>query len=146
MDFNEIGFVQCAKDLINYFRFKKEMKTEFYRKDSQFNKLDLHLNWLGNVVYTQLNFKNEDFMNFNYDAEAMVTKRIQPIVEYLSRDMNWGDYLTPQISNFVDEDNNPTLSYGVLFVYSPYRLTVGKLIMNFLVTVGIITGICIWAF
>ena len=58
-------------------------------------------------------------MKANYDSEEMIFKKIQPIVEYLSQELNWGDYLNPQIANFVDEDNNPSLSYGVLFVFYP---------------------------
>lgn len=143
MDINDIGFIQCLKDFINYFRFKKEMKTEFYQAGSVFNKLGLKLNWLGNVVYTQINCTEEDFMNFNYDQERMIMYKIKPMVDYFNS-MMWGDYLTPQVSQFVDEMNNPTLSFGVLFVYTPYKLTVWKMLMNLLVTLGIITGLIIW--
>lgn len=141
MDINDVGFVQCFKDLINYFRFKKEMKTEYYRKDSLFNKFEMHINWLGNIVYTQLNFTDEDLMNANYDSEIMVHRRLKPIVDYISRDLNWGDYLSPQISNFVDEEGNPSLSYGVLFIYTPYRLNIWRMLMNLAVTGGLIWGI-----
>ena len=35
MDFYEIGIVQCFKDVINFFKFKRAMKSEFYRRDLQ---------------------------------------------------------------------------------------------------------------
>jgi len=82
-------------------------------------------------------------MNANYDSETMVMRKIQPIVEYLSRELDWGDYLTPQISNFVDENEEPSLSYGILFIYTPYRLTFTKFIMNAFVTIALISGI-VW--
>lgn len=143
MDFYEIGIVQCIKDFINYFKFKREMKREFYRRDSKFNQFKLKQNWLGNVVYMQLNCTDEDLMNANYDSETMVMRKIQPVVEYLSRELDWGDYLTPQVSNFVDEDENPSLSYGILFVFTPYRLTFGKFILMVLGLAGLLTG-AVW--
>ena len=140
MDFYEIGIVQCFKDVINFFKFKHEMKREFYRRDSKFNQFKLKINTLGNVVYMQLNCKDVDLLNANYDSEAMVMRRIQPVVEYLSRELDWGDYLTPQISKFVDEDENPSLSYGILFVFTPYNLTFTKFILMMLAGLGIIAG------
>jgi hypothetical protein len=73
----------------------------------------------------------------------MVMRKIQPVVEYLSRELDWGDYLTPQISNFVDEYENPSLSYGILFVFTPYRLTFAKFILMVLGIAGLLTG-AVW--
>ena len=98
MDFYEIGIVQSFKDLTNFFKFKREMKREFYKRDSKFNRFKLKINTIGNVVYMQLNCTDEDLMNANYDSETMVMRKIQPVVEYLSRELDWGDYLTPQIT------------------------------------------------
>ena len=140
MDFYEIGIVQSFKDLTNFFKFKREMKREFYKRDSKFNQFKLKINTIGNVVYMQLNCTDEDLMNANYDSETMVMRKIQPVVEYLSRELDWGDYLTPQISNFVDEDENPSLSYGILFVFTPYTLTFAKFILMMLTGLGIIAG------
>ena len=67
MDFYEIGIVQCFKDVINFFKFKRAMKSEFYRRDSKFNQFKLKINTLGNVVYMQLNCTDEDLMNANYE-------------------------------------------------------------------------------
>ncbi len=140
MDFYEIGIVQCFKDFINFFKFKREMKREFYKRDSKFNQFKLKINTLGNIVYMQLNCTDEDLMNANYDSETMVMRKIQPVVEYLSRELDWGDYLTPQISNFVDEDENPSLSYGILFVFTPYRLTFTKFLFMTLACAGVIAA------
>lgn len=144
MDIYELGIVQCIQDVINYFKFRREMTHEFYVRDSKFNKLGLHLNWLKNIVYTQINCTDEDLMNANYDQETMVLRKIRPMVEYLGTELNWSDYLIPQISNFVDEDGEPSLSFGILFVYTPYRLTWTKAIIGLISTIGII-GVGIWA-
>ena len=140
MDIYEIGIVQWFKDLSNFFKFRRQIKKEIKRRDSTFNKLKLKQNWLGNIIYVQINCTDEDLMNANYDSETMVMRKIQPVVEYLSRELDWGDYLTPQISNFVDEDENPSLSYGILFVFTPYRLTFTKFLFMTLACAGVIAA------
>ena len=111
--------IQSFIDFRNFFKFRKDIKHEFYTRDSKFNALNLKRNWLGDVIYVQINCTDVDLMNAEYDSERMVMLKLRPIVEYLSQELDWGDYLNPQIANFVDEDNNPSLSYGVLFVFTP---------------------------
>lgn len=144
MDIYEIGIVQWFKDLSNFFKFRRQIKKEIKRRDSTFNKLKLKQNWLGNIIYVQINCTDEDLMNANYNAEAMLDIKLKPIVSYLSGELGWGDYLVPQISNFVDEDENITLSYGVLFIFTGYKLTLTNFITY---TLGMLAflGVGIWA-
>ena len=144
MDIYEIGIVQWFKDLSNFFKFRRQIKKEIKRRDSTFNKLKLKQNWLGNIIYVQINCTDEDLMNANYNAEAMLDIKLKPIVSYLSGELGWGDYLVPQISNFVDEDENITLSYGILFIFTGYKLTFTNFITY---TLGMLAflGVGIWA-
>ena len=144
MDIYEIGIVQWVKDLSNFFKFRRQIKKEIKRRDSTFNKLRLKQNWLGNIIYVQIDCTDEDLMNANYNAEAMLDIKLKPIVSYLSGELGWGDYLVPQISNFVDEDENITLSYGVLFIFAGYKLTLTNFITY---TLGMLAflGVGIWA-
>lgn len=144
MGFYDIGIVQAIKDFSNFFKFRKMMRREFKIRDSKFNKYNLKYNWLGNIVYVQINCTDEDFMNAYYDAEKMLEMKLAPIVTYLSSELSWGDYLTPQISNFVDDDNNPTLSYGVLFIFTGYKLTMTGAIFGLLGLLSAL-GVGIWA-
>ena len=144
MGFYDIGIVQSIKDFSNFFKFRKMIRKEFKIRDSKFNKYNLKYNWLGNIVYVQINCTEEDFMNAYYDEEKMLDMKLAPIVSYLSSDLGWGDYLTPQISNFVDDDNNPSLSYGVLFIFTGYRLTLTKALFGMLFSLAAL-GVGIWA-
>ena len=144
MDIYEIGIVQWFKDLSNFFKFRRQIKKEIKRRDSTFNKLRLKQNWLGNIIYVQIDCTDEDLMNANYNAEAMLDIKLKPIVSYLSGELGWGDYLVPQVSNFVDEDENITLSYGILFIFTGYKLTFTNFITY---TLGMLAflGVGIWA-
>ena len=144
MDIYEIGIVQWFKDLSNFFKFRRQIKKEIKRRDSTFNKLRLKQNWLGNIIYVQIDCTDEDLMNANYNAEAMLDIKLKPIVSYLSGELGWGDYLVPQISNFVDEAENISLSYGVLFIFTGYKLTFTNFITY---TLGMLAflGVGIWS-
>ena len=144
MDIYEIGIVQWFKDLSNFFKFRRQIKKEIKRRDSTFNKLKLKQNWLGNIIYVQIDCTDEDLMNANYNAEAMLDIKLKPIVSYLSGELGWGDYLVPQVSNFVDEDENITLSYGILFIFTGYKLTFTNFITY---TLGMLAflGVGMWA-
>ena len=144
MDIYEIGIVQWFKDLSNFFKFRRQIKKEIKRRDSTFNKLRLKQNWLGNIIYVQIDCTDEDLMNANYNAEAMLDIKLKPIVSYLSGELGWGDYLVPQVSNFVDEDENITLSYGIFFIFTGYKLTFTNFITY---TLGMLAflGVGIWA-
>ena len=114
-------------DIRNFFRFIREMKALYKLRDSKFNKFNLKINKFGNILYTQINCSDTDFMNSGYDYEKMLMTKLEPVTDYLSEELNWGDYLTMQVDNFVDEDTNePTLSYGILFIYTGYTMTMTK--------------------
>ena len=144
MDIYEIGIVQWFKDLSNFFKFRRQIKKEIKRRDSTFNKLKRKQKWLGNIIYVQIDCTDEDLMNANYNAETMLDIKLKPIVSYLSGELGWGDYLVPQVSNFVDEDENITLSYGILFIFTGYKLTFTNFITY---TLGMLAflGVGIWA-
>ena len=144
----ESGFFQGFRDIRNFFRFKKEMKGLYKMRDSKFNEFKLHVNKFGNILYTQINCSDNDFMNAGYDYERMVMMKLQPIIDYLSEDLNWGDYLTMQVQNFVDEETGePSLSYGILFIYTGYSMTMAKAfwlaLTGVLVLIGGVIGLTI---
>lgn len=140
----EFKFIQAILDFFNFLKFRKQISKEKNNLNSLFNKYEIQRNWLGNILYTQLNFEESDLMNYDYDYDRLIKSKLSNIVTYLSSTLGWGDYLTPQISNFVDEEGNPTLSYGVLFVFTGYTLTLGKF-LKFLILFIIIIS-CLWYF
>ena len=135
-------------DIRKFIRFRREMKSLYSIRDSKFNKFNLKINNFGNILYTQINCTDTDFMNAGYDYEKMVQIKIQPIIDYLSEELDWGDYLTLQVNNFVDEDTNePSLSYGILFIFTGYVMTMTRAfwlaILSVLGLIGGIIALCI---
>ena len=143
MNFTENKFFQFFIDLKNFIKFKKDIKKEMSRAQSGMTTMNIKRNWFGNILYTQINCTDADLMNVDYDYDRMLNVKLKPIVSYLSGELGWGEYLVPQISNFVDDDGNPTLSYGVLFIFTGYSLTLTKLLIWSLIALGAV-GFGIW--
>lgn len=134
-------------DFKNFFVFRKEISRELAEPKSGMNTLGIKRNWLGNILYTQINCTDADLMNSDYDFNRMVMMKLKPIIQYLGQDLGWSDYLVPQVSNFVDENDNPSLSYGVLFIFTGYSLTLTKVLVTTLITLGLIGGgIAAWLY
>ena len=131
-------FVQAFIDFKNFLKFKKEIKRELKNPDSKMNTLDIKRNWLGNILYTQLNCNDTDFMNAGYSYDRMLMIKLKPVVTYLGTELGWGDYLVPQVPNFVDENGEPSLSYGVLFIFTGYSLTLTKILFTVLILSGLL--------
>jgi hypothetical protein len=143
-DFSDKKIVQSFFDIKNFFRFRKDIKMELAEPKSGMNNLGIKRNWLGNILYMQINCTDTDLMNAGYDFDRMVMIKLKPAVQYLGQDLGWSEYLVPKVNNFVDEEGNPTLSYGILFIYTGYRMTLTKALLWMLGVLGVI-GIGIWA-
>ena len=129
------------KDIINAFKFRKEMKNKEKNLDSEFKELGLSVNWLGNVVYTQVNCTDRELVDADYSINDMVMKKLKPYVDYFGK-LQWGEYLIPQVSNLQDETGEMTLSFLFLFVYEPIVFTFGKL-FKLLLLMGVL-GVSVW--
>jgi hypothetical protein len=119
----DLWIVIWFMDIINYFRFKKEFKEEDEEPESRFHELRLKRNKFGNVLYAQYNFTEKDLMYADYDVTKMVMRRVEKIVAYISETMGWGEYVSIDIKNFLDDKGDPTLSYGFVFQYMPKVFT-----------------------
>lgn len=143
MDITDNKFIQCFYDLINFFKFRKMIKNEMKRADSKMTQLNIKRNWLGNILYVQLNCTDTDFMNAEYVYDRMLMIKLKPYIEYLSKELGWTDYLVPQISNFVDDEGNMSLSFGILFIFTGYSLTLTKFLIGMLTFFGLL-GAGLW--
>jgi hypothetical protein len=133
--------VQAVNDVKNFIKFKKNITAEMKLANSEFNTLKLKRNWFGNVLYVQLNFTENDLRLVDYDGEVLMQNSLKKYITYLSTTLGWGEYLGIQINNFVDDDGNATLSYGVLFYFIPYVISAKWTIKWLLIVAAIVVGL-----
>jgi hypothetical protein len=72
MEITENKIYQCFMDFKNFFVFRKEISRELAEPKSGMNTLEIKRNWLGNILYTQINCTDADLMNSDYDFNRMV--------------------------------------------------------------------------
>lgn len=140
MAFSEWSFIVSIKDLINFRKFKADIKKESENRNSKFNRYNMKVNWLGNVIYYQLNCTEEDLQRFDYHPDDMVVYKMKPVIDYMN-ELEWSEYLVPQINNFVDSEGHMTLSYGILLVYTPFKFRLYKFLTWPLIFGGIGFGL-----
>lgn len=139
-----MALFQSFIDLKNFILFRKQIKGELEKANSKMTRYNIQRNGLGNILYVQINCNDLDLINADGDEEKMIMNKLKPIIDYLGIELGWSEYLVPQISNFVDEEGNKSLSYGVLFIFEGYSLTMTKFIAWSLINLGIL-GTGIWA-
>ena len=142
MGFYDIPFVTAIKDVTNFFKFKKDIKREELIMDSPYNRFNFKHNWLGNIVYFQINCTEEELQRFDYHPENMVLYKIKPMVDYITN-LGWSEYIIPEINNFTDANGKMSLSYGILFIYTPIKFSTGWLVKT-LFKLGLLAT-AIWA-
>lgn len=134
----ESKFVIWWMDIINYFRFKREIKEEKQEPNSKFNKLNLKTNKLGNIVYTQYDFSDNELMWADYNVYDMYMKKFADIWKYFTEDILWGDYVSGDVLNFTTEEGEPTMSYMYMFKYEPILFTWKGLFKWFGIILGMV--------
>jgi hypothetical protein len=147
MNVYNLKIVQDFADLVNLLKFIRQIGREKRNKDSKFNEFGLQRNWLGNIIYVQIDGDDTDLMGADFNPNGVLDTKLKPIVTYLGTELGWSDYLVPVISNFVTDDDKLTLSYGVMFMFTGYSLTLTKLFWGALLSIlgiaGCITAICL---
>lgn len=127
----------AIKDIINFFVFRREMKILDIGSDEEFKNLKLKRNWLGNVVYAQIDCSDRELVDADYSIYDLSMKKMQPYIDFFNK-LKWSEYLVPEIANLQDEDGEITLSFLFLFVYRPIVFTFWKLIV-FLMSLGLLS-------
>ena len=136
---NNVFYYAC-NDIVNFFSFRNQIKREKSNPQSKFNLLGLKTNWLGNCVYTQKVLSETQTLGDEKQRYIFLMDMTRSENSYFMQDLGWGEYLTFDLFNIVDEDNEtPTDTYGVVWKFAPFALGSSKLFWStvLLVTSGI---------
>ena len=127
-------------DIVNFFRFRKQFKNLNKLNDIEFKSLGLNVNKFGNIVYCQINCTEDDLKTYDYSPLDAVMNKIKPQIDFLCN-LGWGDYIVPQINNFVDAEDNDTLSYLIIFMYYPNQSLIRTVLILMMLLLLFSTGI-----
>lgn len=115
-----VAIVSAYYDIKNFIKFKREIKNLKIDPNSKFNRLNLKVNWLGNVVYTQKVMDYNRVIGLDDRQKTLyLIEASMPEHNYLFDELLWGEYLITEFIDFADEQGNMSGYYGITFTYTP---------------------------
>jgi hypothetical protein len=131
---------KVIQDIINYRNWIKTCIQERDNPKSLWNKFGMKHN-LFYIIYMHINLANEYKMLPDNIKRLKVVETLAPVHRYLDEDLGFAGYIVPEFNQFVDEDNEPTLAYGII-----YRFAFKRLSLKWIINRSIILGLLIWGF
>jgi hypothetical protein len=128
------------KDLVNYREWVKTIKKEVVNPRSLYHKFGMKHNYFY-TVYFPLTLPNEDQALPDNIKRMRVVESLAPVHRYIDEDLQFAEYIVPEFNQFYDEENQPTLTYGIVYRFAFKRLSIGWAVGR-----PLITGFLIWAF
>jgi hypothetical protein len=134
-----LPLVEVIKDLRNYRSWIQVIRNESSKANSKFNKYDLSHNYFY-VLYVAITLPQEDSALPENIKRLRVMESLSPINWYLDVDLGFADYIIPEFNQFYDKENEPTLTYGIV-----YRFAFKRLSLKWILTRGFAVGFLTWA-
>ena len=133
-----IPFVKVWRDIENYRSWVRTIKTEAANPLSKFNKYKLNFNYFY-VLYFPVSLPEPDFNLPENIKRLRLMEILAPVHQYLDEELGFAGNIVPEFNQFFDDEDNPTLTYGVI-----YRFAFDRLNLQYVVTRGILVGFLIW--
>lgn len=141
--FKQFFSLQVYHDLVNYKMWIDAIKEEKNNPESKYNSFDFSHNFFY-IIYTVISLKPEEKALPEKLKKFQVMEIISPINRYLDEELGFADYLIPEINNFFDDENNPTLNYGIMYNFGFKRLSLNWVIKRIILIIGMILGYFNW--
>lgn len=135
-----LPIVGVIRDFISYGKWIQTIREERNNPNSQFNKYNLSHNYFY-VLYVTVTLPQEDAALPDNIKRLRLVETLTPVHQYLDSDLGFADYIVPEFNQFYDEDNEPTLSYGIV-----YRFAFKKFSLKWVVTRTLFLGALLLAF
>jgi hypothetical protein len=136
---NKWAIVTVIRDIKNYIDWIKTLNREKQNANSLWYKFNMKNNYFY-TIYFPITLPDEDKALPDSIKRLRVVESLAPVHRYLDEDLQFAEYIVPEFNQFYDEDNKPTLTYGIVYRFAFKRLSVGWVISRLF-----LLGITIWA-
>ena len=130
---------EVIRDIKNYALWIRTIKEERSKPNSKYNQFDFNHNYFF-VIYFPVTLPQEEAALPDTVKRIRLLEMLNPVHQYLDYELGFSDYLIPELNQFFDEDNEPTLTYGIV-----YRFAFKKLSIRYALTRIIGLGLLTWA-
>jgi len=113
----KLPIIGVYKDIINYFDWVNTINNAKRIAESKYNKFNLSHSYFY-TLYLIVTLADEDKVLPDPIKRLRVVESLRPINLYLDEELGFAEYLVPEFNQFYDEENNPTLSYGIVYRFS----------------------------
>jgi hypothetical protein len=121
------GLYKVYKDIKNYLDFVKTIKKEKANRDSKFNNWKLKTSYFYSIYFTYDLDETEENLPDNI-KRLRIVESLAPLHIYLDEELGFAECLVPEINQFFNDKDEPTLTYLVM-----YRFAFNKLSINWLI-------------
>lgn len=136
---SRIPIIGVIRDIRTYRSWIKTIREEAYNPQSKFNQFHLNYNYFY-VLYVPISLPEEDINLPENIKRLRLMELLTPIHIYLDEDLKFAGSIVPEFNQFYDDDNNPTLTYGIV-----YRFAFDTLSLRWVITRTIGISALIWA-
>lgn len=126
------------KDIQNYREWIKIINKEKEDPNSLFNKFKMKHNYFY-TIYFPVHLRQEDKDLPDNIKRFRIIEMLSPVHRYFDEDLQFAEYIVPEFNQFYDENNEPTLAYGII-----YRFAFNKLSIKWVLSRIIFWGGLIW--
>jgi len=113
---------QFITDLRMYIEWIKVIKEEKNNPKSFYNINKFSHNFFY-IIYTIFSLKAEEVALPEKLKKYRLMEMLAPINRYLDEELGFADYLVPEINEFYDDNDKPTLDYGIIYRFAFKRLS-----------------------
>ena len=135
-----LPLIGVIRDFSAYRKWIKTIRDERDNPNSKFNKYNLSHNYFY-ILYVTVTLPQEDAALPDNIRRLRLVESLTPVHQYLDSDLGFADYISPDFGQFYDEDNEPTLSYGIT-----YRFAFKTFGLRWVVTRTLLLGVLLFVF
>lgn len=133
----KIPIIRVCKELLSYREWIKTIKKENMDPNSIFNKYNMKYNNFYNI-YLTLILPEEDKVLPDNIKQLRVFESLSPVHRYIDNDLGYAGYIVPEFNQVFDDENNPTLSYVIVYRFAFDKLSIKFIITRLLFLIGVI--------
>jgi len=124
---SNFGLFLVIRDFQNYRDWIRIIKREIANPLSKFNKFGLNYNFFYNL-YVPVSLDDGDKDLPDKIKRLRLVESLAPIHRYLDEDLGFSEYIVPEFNQFYDDENKPTLTYGVVYKFAFKKFSIQWLI------------------
>ena len=109
------------KDIENYIAWIKCIDKEKANPKSLWYKFNMKHNYFY-TIYFPVALLEEDKALPDSIKRLKIVELLAPVHRYIDEDLQFAEYIVPEFNQFYDEDNKPTLIYGIVYRFAFKRL------------------------